>query len=109
MSETPILTHILQGRLAAHKGKRDELIAQLLLSAELMKSIDACRMYIVSTSALDVEAVYVTELWDSVEDHQASLSREDVHALVLATRPLINGAPSGARLTPAGGKGLASS
>jgi quinol monooxygenase YgiN len=101
-------TLILQGRLPAHSDKRDELAQHLVAAAELMQSIEACRMYIVSTSQVDVEGVYVTEMWDSAEDHQASLQREDVRALIQKARPLINGSPTGSRVTPIGGKGVAS-
>lgn len=108
MSDTPSLESIhsptrqllLQGRLAAHKDKRDELVAQLLKMSVIMHTISACKLYLVSLSGIDAEGVYVTELWDTVEDHHAALQREDVRAIVVVTRPLINGAPSGARLAP---------
>ncbi len=95
---------ILQGRLPAKDGQRDQLVSQLLRAAELMQSDPLCHVYLVGTKDDDPEGVYVTEIWANAEAHAASLTRDDVRALIRETMPLVGGAPSGTRLRAAGGK-----
>ena len=52
------------------------------------------------------DAVWVTEVWRSEADHDASLSIDGVRELISRARPLIAGAPEAIRTIPVGGKGL---
>ncbi len=97
---------VLHGRLGAKEGKRDTLAANLLRAAAAMESVAACRLYAVSTSASDPNGVWVTEIWDSPEDHAASLTRPEARALIAEFMPLIAALPERAeKLTLLGGKG----
>ncbi len=97
---------VLHGRLGAKEGKRDALAANLLRAAAAMESVAACRLYVVSTSASDPNGVWVTEIWDSPEDHAASLERPEARQLIGETMPLIAELPTRAeKLSLVGGKG----
>lgn len=96
----------LFGKMTAVEGKRDALAANLMRAAELMRAAPACLLYVVSTSADDAQAVWVTEIWRDEAAHGASLSMPGVRDLIKETMPLLVGAPEGTRFTPIGGKGL---
>jgi len=102
MSNPAIVMH---GRLGAKEGKRDALAANLLRAAAAMESVAACRLYAVSTSESDPNGVWVTEIWDSADDHAASLQNPDTRKLIAETMPLIAELPQrGPTLTVRGGK-----
>src|SRR5579859_1685952 len=96
----------LFGELIAQPGQQDALAAVLLDAAEMLRDAPGCEQYIVSVSASDPDAVWVSEVWSSREEHAASLVREDVRALIGRGRPLIAGMGERFEITPLGGKGL---
>ena len=99
-------TIVMHGRLGAKEGKRDALAANLLRAAATMDTLAACRLYVVSTTASDPNGVWVTEMWDSAEDHAASLKQPATQALIAETMPLIAELPQrGTSLSVLGGKG----
>jgi quinol monooxygenase YgiN len=78
----------LIGKVIAVPGKREELIEILLAgSAE----VPGCQSYIVAKVAEDPNAVWVSEVWDSRESHQASLGLPQVFQAIEKGRPLISG------------------
>jgi quinol monooxygenase YgiN len=60
---------------------------------------------VISSATDDPDAIWITEAWRTKEDHDASLQREDVRAVITTARPLI-AAMEGFEITPLGGKGL---
>jgi quinol monooxygenase YgiN len=79
------------------------------LAAILLEGTGAmpgCLSYIVAEDAADMEALWVTEAWDSKESHDASLTLPQVQAAIGKGRPLIAGFDSRAETTPLGGVGL---
>ena len=96
----------LFGKLTAHPGQRDALVQILLAAAELVAKAPGCEVYIVHTSPTEPETVWVTEVWSSEADHDASLAIDGVRELITKARPLIELAPEGIRTIPVGGKGL---
>jgi quinol monooxygenase YgiN len=95
----------LTGKITTHTGQRDALVQLLLEAAEGMQSVEGCRLYIVSISENDPEAIYITEVWTNAEAHQASLALEEVKAIIQRGRPLIASFES-TKLQPLGGKGI---
>ena len=64
-------------------------------------------MYLISKDKTDDESIWVTEVWDSKEDHDNSLNTEAVKALISQAIPLIDGRPEkGQELEILGGKGI---
>ena len=95
----------LSGKITAHSGQRDALVAVLLEAAALMQHVPGCELYIVNISATEPDAVWVTEVWSSPADHEASLTRDESKALINRGLPLIAGGER-IELVPIGGKGL---
>lgn len=95
----------MYAKITAHPGQRDALVQILLEGAELSKSVEGCVLYIVNESVDDPNVVWVTELWESSEAHDASLRNEGTLALLQRGRPLIAGAEP-IKLRPVGGKGI---
>jgi quinol monooxygenase YgiN len=95
----------LISRVYAVPGQRDALIAILLEGTEGMPG---CLSYIVAVDPEGSDSFWVTEVWDSRESHQSSLSLPSVKQAMAKGKPLI--ARFGERFTtaPVGGHGLAS-
>lgn len=94
----------LIGRIQAAAGRRDELIAILL---EGTGAMPGCLSYIVAKDGADVDALWITEVWDSRDSHQASLRLPSVQRAIALGRPLIAGFGERIETTPVGGHGLA--
>ena len=98
--------HGLHGKVTAHPGQRDAVAGILLDAAALVGKAPGCELYIVGISPTEPDDVWVTEVWRSEADHDASLSMEGVPALIAKARPLIAGGTEAVRTIPLGGKGL---
>lgn len=97
----------LHGKLIASDGKAEELAGILLEASALMSSAEGCRLYVVSMDATNPNEVWVTEIWESREDHANSLQVEGVRELIAKAIPLLDGSPQkGQELQILGGLGL---
>jgi quinol monooxygenase YgiN len=94
----------LIGKMLVVDGKRDELLAILLQSTARMPG---CLSYIVAKDAADANAIWITEVWDSKQSHDATLSLPAVKDAIAKARPMIAGFSDGVTTTPVGGVGLA--
>nr|WP_168121866.1 putative quinol monooxygenase [Paenibacillus sp. HB172176] len=97
--------YAMYGKLAAHPGRRDELVQTMLEAANQLDSMEGCELYIINVTEDDPDVVWITELWRDAEAHAASLQNEDVLALIQKCKPLIAGAEP-IKLRPVGGKGI---
>ena len=95
----------LIGRITAKAGERDALIDILLDGTGEMPG---CLSYIISKDAEEENAIWVTEVWDSKESHEASLSLPAVQEAIKKGRPLIAEFGEQTKLEPVGGHGLSS-
>ena len=95
--------HGLIGKMLAAPGQRDALVALLL---EGTAGMPGCLSYVVATDPADENAIWITEVWDSKESHQASLAIPEVRATIAKARPLIAGFEKGTETRPVGGVGL---
>ena len=73
-------------KITLHPGKRDEMVEILRSSADGMPG---CLSYFVAKDSADENVVWVTEVWHSAEDHQASLSLPAVKAVLPRARSLV--------------------
>jgi quinol monooxygenase YgiN len=94
----------LIGKMTAVPGQRDALVAILLGSTQ---SMPGCLSYVIATDPADADALWITEVWDSVASHKASLSLPAVQAAIAKARPLIAGFSNRVETVPIGGYGLA--
>lgn len=91
------------GRMTAQAGERAGLAAILL---EGLTGMPGCLSYVVAEDPGDADALWITEVWQSPQDHQASLSLPSVQAAIAKGRPLIAGMQTLAETNPLGGQGL---
>lgn len=97
----------LHGRLIAKEGKAKELSKILLDASALMKSAKGCYLYTVSIDKSSPNEVWVTEIWESKEDHANSLDVAGVKELIGKAIPLLDGSPQkGQELEILGGLGI---
>jgi quinol monooxygenase YgiN len=96
----------LSGKIKAQLGQRDALIDILLQAAKGLREYEGCYVYIVSSAPDDPDGIWVTEVWRSQADHQASLLLESTKAAIASARHMIAGSSDRAEFTPLGGKGL---
>jgi quinol monooxygenase YgiN len=76
-------------RLVTKPGQRDAVVEILLSGAKMQGGMRGCEIYIVHTSTTDPNEIWVTEVWSSKADHEASLQNPEVRALVEKGRPMI--------------------
>ena len=93
----------LIGKLKSIPGQRDALAGILLDGAEGMHG---CLSYVIATDPTDGDAIWITEVWESQDLHQASLTLPAVQKAIAQGRPLIAGFGERFETTPIGGHGL---
>jgi quinol monooxygenase YgiN len=92
------------GKITLLPGKRDEMIEVLKGSAAAMPG---CLSYIVAKDAADENTIWVTEVWDSMASHDASLSLPAVKAAIPRGKALVSSFERVAVTSPVwGGAGL---
>ena len=96
----------LIGKMLATPGNRDALAAILLQG---IAGMPGCLSYIVAQDPTNPDALWVTEVWASQAEHQASLNLPSVRAAITQARPIIAGFGERFETTPLGGQGLATS
>jgi quinol monooxygenase YgiN len=91
------------GSMSATPGRRDDLIAIL---TEAVPNMPGCLSYVVAKDAKDENTIWITEVWDSKESHDASLSLPSVTKAITAAKPMIAAFGNQVITTPVGGYGL---
>jgi quinol monooxygenase YgiN len=92
------------GKLTAKPGKGHELAQILLEAAADLEADPGCELYIVNREAASPDVVWVTELWRSKADLDASIERIRGSDQVQRTMQLVAGAEM-VELDLLGGKG----
>jgi quinol monooxygenase YgiN len=90
-------------KLKAATGQRDALIAILAQGTSAMLG---CLSYVVAKDNADTDAIWITEVWESRQSHEASLSLPAVKEAIAKGRPLIAGFGPRFETEPLGGIGL---
>jgi len=90
-------------KIALFPGKRDDMIQILKESAADMPG---CLSYIVAKDAADENTIWVTEVWDSVSSHDASLSSPAVKNAVPRGKAIVSNFERIAVTSPVWGTGL---
>nr|WP_010173354.1 antibiotic biosynthesis monooxygenase [Bacillus coahuilensis] len=91
------------GKLVAKEGELETLSSILLEAAESMKQVENCSVYIVNASKQE-QAVFVFEVWESEQAHQASLSLPLTQTLIQKAKPILAGVERLAAMEALGGK-----
>jgi quinol monooxygenase YgiN len=90
-------------KLTVVPGKRDEMIGILKDGAADMPG---CLSYVVAKDSSDENAIWITEVWESVASHDASLTLPSVKNAMLRGRALVSGFDKTAVTNPVWGVGL---
>ncbi|REC62942.1 antibiotic biosynthesis monooxygenase [Chryseobacterium pennae] len=99
--------YLLHGKLTAKPGYKEELSNILIQASQLVSTAKGCNLYAVSSDKDDATSVYVTEIWDSKDDHDNSLKIEGVRELIMKAMPILDGQPTkGQELEILGGAGI---
>lgn len=85
--------YLLNGKLTAKTGHRDELAAILIDASKLVSSAKGCQLYAVALSEHNTNDVFITEIWDSKQDHDNSLKLDGVKGLIMKAMPILDGQP----------------
>ena len=93
----------LIGSMSAAPGRRDDLIAIL---TEAVSNMPGCLSYVVAKDAKDENTIWITEVWDSKESHDASLALPELRTAIAAARPMIIGFSNDVITASVGGYGL---
>jgi quinol monooxygenase YgiN len=86
-------------------GHRDEVVATLVGGADGLKAA-GCDLYVVGTSDIDKDMIWVHEVWASKQAHDDSLRLPEVQAAIARTMPLLTGDFTSQELDIAGGLGV---
>jgi quinol monooxygenase YgiN len=87
----------LIGQMIAQPGQRAALVAILGEGAGSMPGNIA---YLIGEDAVNPDAIWIVELWDSKDAHMASLQLPEVRAAIAKGRPLIAGFGTRAEFKP---------
>ena len=91
------------GQIQAAEGTREKLI-EILLNGT--KEMPGCKLYAIAADTTDETGIWITEIWDSEESHQASLQLPSVQEAITEGRPMIAGFGDRHIVSPAGGLGV---
>ena len=93
----------LIGKMLSVEGAREELLDTMLGG---MREMPGCLSYVIARDPTDPNALWITEVWASREQHQASLQLQTVQETIGKARPLIAGFGERFETEPVGGFGL---
>lgn len=97
----------LHGKLKATEGNGDKLASILLNASQLISTVKGCHLYLISKDKNHEDSIWVTEVWDSKEDHDNSLKIEAVKEFIFQALPILDGQPEkGQELEILGGAGI---
>jgi quinol monooxygenase YgiN len=90
------------GKMRSQPGKRADLVAILTSSSGAMPG---CVSYVIAEDATDADVIWITEIWDDKDAHDASLSLPTVKDAITKARPLIAGFDLSVETRPVAGVG----
>lgn len=90
-------------KLTVLPGRQEEMIGILKESAA---NLPGCFSYVVAKDAADENTVWVTEVWDSMESHDRSLSLPSVQSAVPRAKAIVSSSNKIAVTSPVLGSGL---
>jgi quinol monooxygenase YgiN len=93
----------LIAKLKVVPGRREEMIGILKESAANMTG---CLSYVVAKDSADENAIWVTEVWDTIASHDASLSLPVVKNAIPRAKAIVSSFEKVAVTTPVWGGGL---
>ncbi|MFJ6196888.1 putative quinol monooxygenase [Micromonospora sp. NPDC092111] len=93
------------GSMKTRPGHRDDVVAILLGGVDGLREA-GCQLYVVGVSDTDDVTIWVSEVWQSREHHDASLRLPETRAAIGRAMPLLTGEFTSQKLVVAGGLGV---
>ncbi|MFE9954580.1 putative quinol monooxygenase [Micromonospora sp. NPDC005299] len=93
------------GSMKTRPGCRDDVVAILLSGVDGLREV-GCELYVVGVSDQDDVTIWVTEVWQSKEHHDASLRLPETRAAIGRAMPMLTGEFTSQELTVVGGLGV---
>ena len=93
------------GSMRVKPGHRDDVAAILLSAAAGLREL-GCQLYVVSLSESDDDAIWVSEVWQSQQEHDASLQTAEAREAIDKAMPMLTGEFTSQELTVVGGLGI---
>lgn len=97
--------YALYTQFKAQPGKGKALAAILQRACDIVAAAKGCRLYIINKEVSQEDSIWVTELWDTAEDHAISLTMDGCKELIAEAMPLLAGRPEQVILNAISGKG----
>lgn len=91
--------------MKATAGHRDDVISILLSGVDGLRRA-GCHPHVVSAAQADDETIWVSEVWESKEHHEASLQLPDAKAAIGKAMPVLTGDFTSQELPVVGGLGV---
>ncbi|MEO8171588.1 MAG: antibiotic biosynthesis monooxygenase [Sediminibacterium sp.] len=98
--------YALYTRFSAHPDKGDELLGILVKANEIVSAAKGCRFYMINHEDSNKDIFWVTELWDTQEDHAISLTLDGCKELIVEASHILAADPKQIVLVPVAGKGF---
>eukprot|EP01080_Neovahlkampfia_damariscottae_P007177 gene7177-11489_t len=80
----------LHGCIATQPGKTEVVLEHLLKASKVLEGAKGLHLYMVSIPEGKENMVTVTEMWDTKEDHDASLKIDGVMEIIKSCYPYLN-------------------
>ncbi|MEV6300237.1 putative quinol monooxygenase [Actinoplanes sp. NPDC051861] len=93
------------GSMKARSGHRDEVVEILTGGADGLRAA-GCHLYVVGVSESDDQTIWVSEVWDSKEHHDASLQLPETRAAIARAMPMLTGEFDSHEIAVVGGLGV---
>jgi quinol monooxygenase YgiN len=93
------------GSMKTKPGHRDDVVAILLSGADGLREV-GCDLYVVGVADTDDVTIWVSEVWQSKEAHDASLQLPETRAAIGRAMPMLTGEFTSQEVTVLGGLGV---
>jgi quinol monooxygenase YgiN len=93
------------GSMRVKPGHRDDVAAILVSASAGLREL-GCQLYVVSLSQSDDDVIWVSEVWLTKQEHDASLQTAEAREAIDKAMPMLTGEFTSQELTVAGGLGI---
>lgn len=98
------MTYMFVGSMRTTPGNRDAVVEVLLGSGDAVQGV-GCLAYLVGTDDADPDLIWVSEVWESKQAHDDSLTLPEVRDAISRAMPMLAGEFTSGEATLVGGLG----
>jgi quinol monooxygenase YgiN len=93
------------GSMKTKAGRRDDVVSILLAGVDGLRK-SGCHLYVVGSAHADDNTIWVSEVWESKDLHDASLQLPEAKAAISQAMPMLTGEFTSQEFTVEGGVGV---